>query len=207
MHPNPAFRYVPEDQNLRFAASRGFGVLAIAGEDGMPLISHVPFVLEGDKALFHLVRSNPIARRLRVAAPVKLAVSGPDSYISPDWYQAEDQVPTWNYVAVHLSGMAELLPQDRMREVLDKLSDRFEEQLAPKPIWKMGKMPDDLLERMMRQIVPCVLTISDVQGTWKLAQNKPEAARLAAADAVAQHGIGMELAMLADLMRVPPVSE
>lgn len=207
MHPNPAFRYVPQDRNLRFAASRGFGMLAISGEGGMPLLSHIPFILEGDQALFHLVRSNPIVRQLRSAVPAKLAISGPDSYISPDWYQVDHQVPTWNYVAVHLSGTAELLPQERLREVLDKLSDKFEEQLAPKPIWKTDKMPDDLLDRMMRQIVPCVLTISDVQGTWKLAQNKPEAARLVAAEAVAMQGIGAELAALADLMRDPPAQD
>jgi len=207
MHPNPAFRYVAQDQNLKFAAERGFGMLAIAGTDGMPLLAHIPFVLDQGRVLFHLVRSNPIARCLKEPVSAKLAVQGPHSYISPDWYGVEDQVPTWNYVSVHLAGQAQLLPQDQLRDILDRLSDRFEQALSPKPVWKTDKMPSDLLDRMMRQIVPCALSIEDVQGTWKLAQNKPEAARLGAAEGVAAQGIGSGLAELAALMVDPPVQD
>lgn len=207
MHPNAAYRYVSDDQNLRFAADSGFGMLAVAGEDGMPLLSHIPFVIEGDRVLFHLVRSNPIARSLSAPRPAKLAIQGAHSYVSPDWYGIEDQVPTWNYVAVHLSGRVEVLPQDDLLPILDRLSDRFEEELAPKPVWKSDKMPLDAMDRLMRQIVPCVLHIADVQGTWKLAQNKPDAARLAAAEGVASHGIGTGLADLAALMRQPPLRD
>ena len=57
---------------------------------------------------------------------------------------------------------------------------------------------------MMRQIVPCRLTITDIQSTFKLNQNKPDDVRLRAADNMAQSGIGMETNALADLMRSPP---
>ncbi|WP_319824884.1 FMN-binding negative transcriptional regulator [Thalassovita sp.] len=207
MHPNPAYRYVQPDRNLQFAADTGFGVLAVAGEDGMPLLSHIPFVIEEGRVLFHLVRSNPIARVLKSPTPAKLAVQGPHSYISPDWYGIDDQVPTWNYVAVHLSGPAELLPQDDLLAVLEKLSDRFESKLAPKPIWKTAKMPAEPLDRLMRQIVPCAMDLADVQGTWKLTQNKVDSARLGAAEGVAVHGLGTGLPELAALMRNPPVQE
>ncbi|SEQ70093.1 FMN-binding negative transcriptional regulator [Thalassovita taeanensis] len=204
MHPNPAFRKTPRDRNLNFAAQVGFGVLAVADESGLPLLSHIPFVIEDDAALFHLVRSNPIVARLAAPHPARLAVSGPHSYVSPDWYGTADQVPTWNYVAVHLTGMAEALPQTELRPMLDSLSHKFEAQLAPKPEWTSEKMTDGVMDRMMRQIVPFRLHITDVQGTWKLAQNKPEAARLAASDGVAQFGMGSEVQALADLMRTPP---
>ncbi len=207
MHPNPAYRYVQPDRNLQFASDTGFGVLAVAGEDGVPLISHIPFVIEEGRVLFHLVRSNPIARLLKSATPAKLAVQGPHSYISPDWYGIPDQVPTWNYVAVHLSGTAELLPQDDLLGVLEKLSDRFEAELTPKPVWKTAKMPPEPLDRLMRQIVPCAMDITDVQGTWKLTQNKVDTARLGAADGVQAHGLGTGLPELAALMRNPPAQE
>ena len=57
---------------------------------------------------------------------------------------------------------------------------------------------------MMRQIVPCRITIADVQSTFKLNQNKPDDVRLRAADQMEHSGIGMETAALADLMRGPP---
>jgi transcriptional regulator len=70
------------------------------------MISHVPFVLNanGTEAELHLVRSNPIARAVTGPTQAVLAVTGPDGYVSPDWYDTPDQVPTWNYVAVHLRG-------------------------------------------------------------------------------------------------------
>lgn len=202
MHPNPAFRGGSTARNLEFARARGFGVLAVAAE-GAPLISHVPFLLNesGDVAELHLVRSNPIVRLLSEPVAARLAVSGPDSYVSPDWYGVEEQVPTWNYVAVHLAGRLELRPQEEMRGLLDRLSAEFEGRLAPKAPWVADKMQPEGLARMMRMIVPCRLHVEDVQGTWKLGQNKPDAARLGAAEAMEDAGVGSEVAALAALMR------
>lgn len=180
MHPNPVFRQATPDANLAFAAERGFGVLTCAG-DPRPLAAHVPFVPVEGGVEFHLVRSNPICRAAPCAA--LLAISGPDGYISPDWYGIEDQVPTWNYLAVHLRGRIEPAPD--LRAHLDRLSDHFETRLAPKPVWRADKMTPDALARMMRTILPFRLIVEDVQGTWKFGQNKPEAARLAAAAHVA----------------------
>ena len=58
-----------------------------------------------------------------------------------------------------------------------------------------------VLDKMMRQIVPCRMRVDDITGTWKLGQNKPDAARMAAANKVASDGIGAELALLSQLMR------
>ena len=91
MHPNPVFHTETEDRNLAFARARGFGVLAVNGSDG-PLMSHVPLLIaeDGKTADLHLVRSNPIARLLKSPMPARIAVSGGDSYISPDWYEVPD---------------------------------------------------------------------------------------------------------------------
>lgn len=204
MHPNRAFRGRPEPANLDFARERGFGQLSVNGDNG-PLVAHVPFLIEpdGSAVLLHLVRSNPIVAALEKPFPALLAVSGPDGYISPDWYGVAEQVPTWNYVAVHLRGALERLPDARLEAVLDGLSDRFERRLAPKAPWRMAKMDAGVRARMMRAIVPVRLVIEAVDGTWKLGQNKPEAARLGAADAVAG-GVGHELEALSALMRQLP---
>jgi transcriptional regulator len=205
MHPNPAFRSAEATQNLAFARAQSFGLLSISTE-GAPLISHIPFQLSGDGAYaeLHLVRSTGITRALKSPAPARLAVQGPHSYISPDWYGAVDQVPTWNYVAVHLTGTLERLPDSELEGILTRLSHQFESRLAPKPVWTMDKMTPDVLEKMMRQIVPFKLHIESIEGTWKLGQNKPDAARLGGADGAEHAGLGLETAKLAALMREPP---
>lgn len=202
MHPNPIYHDADAARNLAYARERGFGVLATNADDG-PLLSHVPFLINeaGDVADLHLVRSNPIARSLSEPLKVKIAVSGPDTYVSPDWYGVPDQVPTWNYVAVHLTGVLELRPQEELLDLLDRQSAFYEDRLMPKPPWKTSKMTDDVLHKMMRQIVPCKMQITDVDGTWKLSQNKPDAVRLSAADHVAAYGFGIETDVIAALMQ------
>lgn len=206
MHPNPVFRGTSETRSLDLLRARSFGTLVTNG-DRVPLLAHVPFLLNeaGDMAELHLVRSNPIARLVK-DGPVtaKLTVQGPDSYISPDWYRAEDQVPTWNYVAVHLTGRLELRPQEDIRGILDRLSAHFEAQLAPKPEWTAGKMTPDVLDKMMRMIQPFHFHIERLDSTWKLGQNKPEGVRKSAASEVEQGGIGTGLAEIAAWMDALP---
>lgn len=190
MHPNPAFRQDPREKNLAFARARGFGILSINGSDG-PLAAHVPFLLTGDASFaeLHLARSNPIARAA-LPAPALIAVSGPDAYVSPDFYgphdQVPDQVPTWNYVAVHLRGTLELLPEDAMRPHVDALSAEHEERIAGKRPWTSAKMSEGAMPRMMRMILPFRFHVTSVEGTWKLNQNKTPEIRARAADALSR---------------------
>ncbi|MEP5731389.1 MAG: FMN-binding negative transcriptional regulator [Sulfitobacter sp.] len=201
MHPNPVFHDADKVQNISFARERGFGVLAVQNDD-FPMLSHIPFLLnaEGSVAEFHLVRSNPIARILKTPRNAKIAVSGPDSYISPDWYEVIDQVPTWNYVAVHLTGVIELRPQKDLLDLLDRQAAFYEDRLTPKPAWKTAKMTEAVRDKMMRMILPCRMEIHSLDGTWKLGQNKPDTARTAAADQVSGYGFGSETGILAALM-------
>ena len=200
MHPNPAFRRMDRAAAMAFARARAFGVLAV-NADGGPLLSHVPVTPTEDGAAvdLHLVRSNPILRALPSRAVI--AVSGPDAYVSPDWYGVPDQVPTWNYIAVHLRGPLEALDHSDMRPMLDRQSAHYEAALAPKPPWRADKMAPEALERMMRQIVPCRMAIEAVDATAKLSQNKPDPVRLRAADGVEAAGAGAETAAMAAMMR------
>ena len=202
MHPNPAFRSEPDFLNVTMCRRRGFGTLCISA-DPVPLASHVPFILDdaGKVAEMHLVRSNPIVRAVTAPHPAMITVNGPDGYVSPDWYDTPDQVPTWNYIAVHLRGRLERRPQAEMHALLDAQSAHFEAMLDPKPRWTTAKMGAEVLERMMRQIVPYTFHVTDVQGTWKLSQNKPDDVRLRAAEQVEAFGIGTDTRLLAALMR------
>jgi transcriptional regulator len=202
MHPNPVFRRHPRNWALAFARERGFGALTVAGPEGV-LAAHVPFVLDEDRVLAHVVRANPLARHLgRGPADALLIVSGPDGYVSPDWYGEPQLVPTWNYVVVHLRGELRLLDDGALRPILDRLSHDFETRLAPKPPWKTDKVDDGLLARMMRQIVPLEMSLESIDSTAKLNQNRSDAARAGAAAALEAGGTpGMETRTLAALMR------
>lgn len=203
MHPNPAFRQEHRDRNLAFARDRGFGVLSVNGPDG-PLAAHVPFLLNDDASFaeLHLARSNPVARA-GLPLPALLAVSGPDVYVSPDFYGPHDlvpdQVPTWNYVAVHLRGTLERLPDDALRPHVDALSAEHEDRIVGKRPWTSAKMTEGAMPRMMRMILPFRFHVTSVDGTWKLNQNKTPEVRARAAEALSQGSAASR--QIADLMR------
>ncbi len=198
MHPNSAFRQTETSDALSIAGARAFGTLAV-NADPVPHTAHIPFLLSEDGRIadLHLVRSNPICK---LTGPAVLTVTGPDAYISPDWYGIEDQVPTWNYIAVRLTGRLEALPPEILRDMLARQSAFFESRLAPKPAWTMEKMSEDTMQRFLRMILPFRLHIEDVQSTIKLGQNKPDDVRRAAASEV-ESGFGSDLSRLAHMMR------
>ena len=198
MHPNPIFRSKDHAKSLAFAIDRGFGTLSVNGDNG-PLAAHIPFVFNADRSRvgFHMLRSNPV---VRAAGPALLAVIGPDGYISPDWYGAPELVPTWNYVAVHIRGTLRILEPEALEPHLRALSDEFERRLLPKPVWDLDKVSLESREKMMRMLVPAELEISDIDATWKLGQNKPEAAIKGAARGLKSSALGAETAALAALM-------
>ncbi len=137
MHPNPAFRLGDEAAMRAFAAERSFAhIFASTGEG--PMVAHAPVILTETGALrFHLARGNRMARHLDGAAVIA-SIAGPDAYISPDWYGTEDQVPTWNYLAVEAEGTARLLDEAALAAQVDALSAMQEARL-PKTPWTRAR--------------------------------------------------------------------
>jgi transcriptional regulator len=187
MHPNAAFLWEDRDAMRAFAAEIGFGMLFLTTPDG-PRVAHVPFVfLDEGRIAFHLARGNAITKHLD-GAEALCVVNGPDGYISPDWYGIDDQVPTWNYVALELQGVARKMDEAALIAQADALSETNERRLLPKPVWTRDKMPDGLFDKMLRGITGFELEITAWRSTVKLGQNKSIEVRMAAADGAEASG-------------------
>jgi transcriptional regulator len=195
MHPNPQFRWEDRGAVRAFATEIGFGQLFAATPDG-PRVAHIPFVfLAEDRIGFHVARGNGITRNL-AGSEALFVVTGPDAYVSPDWYGLDNQVPTWNYVAVELQGPVSVMDRDTLIAQADALSSLNETRLAPKPQWTRDKMADGLFDKMLGAIIGFELHITGWRGTAKLGQNKPAEARNRVADALEARGQrGMALLM------------
>ncbi|WP_050420267.1 FMN-binding negative transcriptional regulator [Bradyrhizobium tropiciagri] len=174
--------------SLAFAEARGFG-LACAWDGGKPIASALPFYLtyadDGTpRALFHVARHNPLVK-LAGGAPWLLAVTGADAYVSPDWYVSPDQVPTWLYQAVHLTGPVRTLSGEELAVQIDVLTGKFEDWLLPKRPWTSAKMTAARLEAMKQAIVGLQMTVEEVEGSFKLNQHKSETDFAAVGNALA----------------------
>jgi transcriptional regulator len=188
MHPNPLFRWEDRGEMRDFIDEVGFGALFAATPYG-PRVAHVPVVWLGEDALgLHLSRGNGIARHLDGASALFTAI-GPDAYVSPDWYgEGTQEVPTWNYVAVELEGTIRRMDRDALLAQIEALSHANEARLAPKPEWTVAKVDPLRLEQMLGAITGFRLEVQAWRGTRKLGQNKSDAARLSAADALDAQG-------------------
>jgi transcriptional regulator len=175
--------------SLAFAEARGFGT-ACAWDGKRPVASPVPFYLSYSDdgtalALFHVARHNPLVKLADGSTPWVLAVNGADAYITPDWYVSPDQVPTWLYQAVHLTGPVKTLSADELVVQVDALSAKFEDRLLPKKPWTSGKMTPGRFEALRKAIVGFSMRVEDVEGSFKLNQHKSEADYAAVANGLA----------------------
>jgi transcriptional regulator len=175
--------------SLGFAQARGFGTLC-AWDGSKPIASSVPFVLTSADdgtpfAAFHVARGNRLASLADSTSSWLLGVNGADAYVSPDWYLSPDQVPTWLYQAVHLTGPVRKMSDSELGPHLDMLSAKFESWLAPKPPWTSSKMTAARLDTLKKAIVGMVMTVEEIEGSFKLNQHKSDADHVAVADALA----------------------
>ena len=78
----------------------------------------------------------------------------------------------------------------------------MERRLALKKPWTIDKMENDIFLQMSKQIVPIAMDVTDIEGTWKLSQNKPSEVRDRATMGVKAGRIGAEVDDLARLMEL-----
>jgi transcriptional regulator len=176
--------------SLAFAQARGFGTVC-AWDGSRPIASSLPFYLafadDGTPQMaFHVARHNPLLKLADGTSSWLMAVTGADAYVSADWYVSPDQVPTWLYQAVHLTGTVRRLSDSELGPHLDALSAKFENWLAPKPPWMSSKMTAGRLAAMKQAIVGLVMTVEEIEGSFKLNQHKSDVDHVAVANALAR---------------------
>ena len=154
-------------------------VLVTHGEQGLQA-SHLPLLLSSDQGengtLYgHFAKANPQWKELQNGAEALVIFAGADAYVSPGFYPSKAEhgkvVPTWNYVAVHAYGTAEVFTDaDRLRTLVGALTDRHEAGRANP--WKVADAPADYIDGMLKAIVGFALPIQRLQGKRKLSQNR-----------------------------------
>lgn len=163
-----------QEEIIAFLEKNSFGIL-VNQTNGKLWATHIPLELDSNKngkqILFgHLSKENPQWKEFLDNDKVLAIFSGPHSYISSSWYDHEN-VPTWNYIAVHVYGNIKIIEGEAVIESLKKLVDKCE---------KKSKNPvriEDLSKKTMRQssgIVAFEIEIEEIQAVHKLSQNRDD---------------------------------
>ena len=162
------------DEVRDFLKQNSFGIL-INQTDGRPWATHIPLELDRDDKgmdilVGHIAKANPQWKSFVENEEVLAIFNGPHSYVSSSWYKQEE-VPTWNYIAVHVYGKIQILNERVVLDSLHKLVDKYEKE-STNPV-----SIHNLSHKTMRQIKGIVgfqINISDIQATYKLSQTRPE---------------------------------
>lgn len=204
MYTPPHFRQ--DDRAALFAAIRAhaFGLLVTQTAEG-PFATHLPFLVEEDagggaRLLAHMARANPQWRHFAAGGPALAVFQGPHAYVSPTWYaKRAGAVPTWNYVAVHVTGCPAIIDDPAaVDRLLDTLSATYEAG-QPEP-WSLAELDPSAKEALRRGIVAFALPVERIEGKAKLSQNRSAEDRAGVAAALEAAGDADGLAM-ARLMR------
>ena len=149
------------------------------GDQGLQA-SHLPLLFKPDEGpngtLYgHFARANPQWKELQSGAEALVIFAGADAYVSPGFYPSKAEhgkvVPTWNYVAVHAYGTADVFTDaERLLNLVSALTDRHEASRAQP--WKVADAPADYIDGMLKAIVGFALPIQRLEGKRKLSQNR-----------------------------------
>ncbi|MGD7024224.1 FMN-binding negative transcriptional regulator [Rossellomorea vietnamensis] len=165
------FKVEDQEKLFKFIQENSFAILFSQDEEG-PRATHLPFILvnkEQPELIGHIAKANPQWKNLN-GKNVLIVFSGPHSYISASWYKERKNVPTWNYVAVHVEGTVEILQEaDELLSILHQSVNYYEKDFEEP--WKMKDEPETV-KRLLNGIVGIRIKIEKLEGKWKLNQNK-----------------------------------
>ncbi|HMB96936.1 MAG TPA: FMN-binding negative transcriptional regulator [Balneolaceae bacterium] len=168
------FKINNKDEVRDFLKKNSFGILITSVAD-RPWGTHIPMELEKDTAgtevLFgHISKGNPQRKHFKDKTEALAIFNGPHAYVSSSWYNHEN-VPTWNYTAVHVYGKLVVLDETELMDSLKKLVDKHEAG-SESPV-KMEEMPEQTL-RQMKGIVGFKILIREIHAAFKLSQNRDD---------------------------------
>ena len=166
MYLRPVFTETNQARILALIEANSFGVIVTQGAAG-PEATHLPFIVQRDGDGFvlagHFAAANP--QCAAIGGGTALAVfSGPHAYIAPGWYKTQPAVPTWDYAAVHVTGVleAELSPDAMLNTMA-----------AHDPVgFNMRMLTDQYRAAMLKGIRSFVLRPVKVEAQWKMSQNR-----------------------------------
>ncbi len=176
MYIPASFRVDDVGELTAFIREYGFGTIVTSTPAGALQATHVPLLLEGDAAeggrlLCHMARANPQWRQLDAAREVLCIFTGPHAYVSPTLYAPGNNVPTWNYTAVHVTALPRIIGQpEELESILSELVQQYES--ARSTPW-IDTNEAEYRQQLVQAIVGIELRIVRVEGKYKLSQNRP----------------------------------
>ena len=203
----PGFTAVDDDRARDIVATARSGWLVTGAGDGPPVATLMPILWRGDRLVAHMAKANPHWRAITDGMQALVIVSGPEAYISPSWYASKAEhgrvVPTWNYLAVHLTGTVSVHrdPAWLLAAVTDLTNRHEHDRVEP---WHVTDAPDEYITAQLKAIIGLEMHVEHVEGKAKLSQNRSDADRHGVVTGLDQEARALDNSTVADAMRPGP---
>ena len=166
------YREEDRERILEFLQQNNFPAL-ITYDGEKPIATHLPVeVVEGEDGALtifgHMSRANPQWKSFG-DQEVLLIFQGNHSYISPRWYDHAN-VPTWNYMMVHLYGKIRLVEGTDLYSLLSRLVKNHEAQTS----YDLESLPQDFVQKEINGVVGFAVDVTRIDAGYKLSQNRNE---------------------------------
>jgi transcriptional regulator len=170
------FSNTDKDSIMEFIRKYSFGLI-VSAQDNIPEATHLPFLIEerdGEVIITsHLAKANPQSGLL-TDNEVMVVFSEPHAYVSPQHYEKEQSVPTWNYIAVHVYGRATIIDaEDELNTLMEKMIAQYDTAYLSQ--W--NNLPAEYKNKMFKGIVAFEIKASSLQAKNKLSQNRSDTER------------------------------
>jgi transcriptional regulator len=165
------FQETDQQKLIEFMHANSFATL-VSSENNYMCATHLPFVVEQreDKLylISHMAKANPQWKAFTGNESL-IIFQGPHGYISPTHYEKKQNVPTWNYIAVHAYGIVKCIEEQTAAiHVLEKTIFNYEASFYKQ--WK--ELSPDYKTNMVKGIVAFEVEVLKLEGKYKLSQNK-----------------------------------
>ena len=165
-----------------------FGLLITVSGDEL-WTTHQPYLVsdDGETVRMHMARANLHWKAIEQQPRCRFVVQGEHAYVSPEWYDTPESVPTWNYEAVHVEGRAELsFDEEALWQLLGEMAARFEEPdaLGARSLSEAFRKP------RLKNIVGVTLLVERGEAKQKLSQNRSAAEGRRVAEELRRRGDG-----------------
>lgn len=168
------FKINDMEEVREFVQQNSFASL-ITTNKGKPIATHLPMQLikENDEYYVtgHMAYGNPQWQTFIDTEEVLVMFQGPHTYVSSSWYEQEN-VPTWNYQAVHIYGPVRLLDVEELKQDLIKLLEKYEKHRESPVLW--GTLSPSLVEKELKGIIGFKIHVKEIQAAYKMSQNRSE---------------------------------
>ncbi|MEZ2330974.1 FMN-binding negative transcriptional regulator [Mesorhizobium sp. RCC_202] len=191
MYQPPHFKETRPEVLHGLIRTHPLGLLISNGVDG-PVANAIPFLLDADIApngrlRAHLAKANPQWKLLadNPASPVLVVFQGADAYVTPSWYETKREtgkvVPTWNYAIVQVRGTVRVIEDGEWiaQQITELTVSQEGNRSAP---WAVTDAPPTYIQSQIKGIVGLEITVTSIEGKWKVSQNRPVADRVGVAE-------------------------